>query len=494
MKPARSSQPLPWCRIGVAVVLALISVVAVLLGFRFLQDEPVRYDDPVEHFKYGSTGGERNLGFPYWVWRVLPEICGDYLPGDGFASVGLIYEPGNDLPVGMSRRRHLGMDRVFLNCAACHTSTVRTAPAADPMLVVGMGANTLDLMAFEKFMYQCAADRRFTPTQIVPRIQAAGADLDLLDRYIVYPLAVHLMRDGVAGLLGRLRFVHNQPDWGPGRVDTFNSAKAVYNFPVERLREEERLGAADFPTIWNQAAKQGMQLHWDGNNDRVEERNLNASFGTGATPRLIDHASLARIQRWNATARPPAFADYYPVDHELATRGKAVYAGYCAECHGASGSDFSGARVGKVTPLHAIGTDPYRLNSFTPELAANLNTPYARTDYRFKHFRKTFGYANAPLDGLWLRAPYLHNGSVPSRWDLLQPASARPVSFRRGTDLYDPRMLGFVHDVEAENGRQYFLYDTRVAGNANSGHEGSAYGTELPDRDKWALIEYLKTF
>ena len=55
MKPARSSQPLPWCRIGVAVVLALISVVAVLLGFRFLQDEPVRYDDPVEHFKYGST-------------------------------------------------------------------------------------------------------------------------------------------------------------------------------------------------------------------------------------------------------------------------------------------------------------------------------------------------------------------------------------------------------------------------------------------------------
>ena len=33
--------------------------------------------------------------------------------------------------------------------------------------------------------------------------------------------------------------------------------------------------------------------------------------------------------------------------------------------------------------------------------------------WKFSHFRKTEGYANMPLDGLWLRAPYLHNGSVP---------------------------------------------------------------------------------
>ena len=26
------------------------------------------------------------------------------------------------------------------------------------------------------------------------------------------------------------------------------------------------------------------------------------------------------------------------------------------------------------------------------------------------HFRKTDGYATMPLDGVWLRAPYLHNG------------------------------------------------------------------------------------
>ena len=32
----------------------------------------------------------------------------------------------------------------------------------------------------------------------------------------------------------------------------------------------------------------------------------------------------------------------------------------------------------------------------------------------FRIFTRAQGYANAPLDGIWLRAPYLHNGSVPN--------------------------------------------------------------------------------
>ena len=113
---------------------------------------------------------------------------------------------------------------------------------------------------------------------------------------------------------------------------------------------------------------------------------------------------------------------------------------------------------------------------------------------RFSHFRKTFGYANAPMDGMWLRAPYLHNGSVPTLWDLLQPASKRPKTFWRGNDRYDPVRLGFVADVAEENGRRFFRFDTAVAGNGNMGHEGERYGTQLSDGEKWDLIEYLKTF
>ena len=98
------------------------------------------YDDPVERLKYGSTGRERNMGFSYWIWKALPEVCADHLPGEGYASLGILFEPGRDLPVGMSQRRHMGIDRVFLNCAVCHTSTVRVAENAEPLLVAGQSA------------------------------------------------------------------------------------------------------------------------------------------------------------------------------------------------------------------------------------------------------------------------------------------------------------------------------------------------------------------
>jgi hypothetical protein len=148
-----------------------------------------------------------------------------------------------------------------------------------------------------------------------------------------------------------------------------------------------------------------------------------------------------------------------------------------------------------VTPIAAIGTDRGRLDSYTLQLAQNQGMLYsADPKRRFRHFRKTWGYANAPLDGIWLRAPYLHNGSVPTLWDLLQPAAQRPARFYRGNDLYDPRRLGFVADQPLSQGRRLFAFDTALPGNGNAGHEGAPYGTTLPDADKWALLEYLKTF
>ncbi|MBC7943668.1 MAG: c-type cytochrome, partial [Burkholderiales bacterium] len=211
-----------------------------------------------------------------------------------------------------------------------------------------------------------------------------------------------------------------------------------------------------------------------------------------ATPPTIDLKAIGRLEAWLLDVKPPVYP--YAIDRELALSGESIYQAYCADCHGQSGADFKGARVGHVTPIAEIGTDRGRLDSFTADLAANLGSVYAGYDWRFKGFRKTFGYANMPLDGLWLRAPYLHNGSVPTVRDLLEPASARPRVFYRGYDVYDPRKLGFVSDVAEENGRAYFEFDTSLAGNDNQGHEGKAYGTELRAEQKAALVEFLKTF
>jgi cytochrome c553 len=488
-----------WVRI-LFILLALPTVIALALGLymwqRFRGDTPVTYDDIEEHFKYGSTGGERESGFPYWIFQALPQICAEHLPGKGYASLGLLYEEGKDLPVGMSRRRFTGIDRTFLNCAVCHTSTVRDTPQAKPRLYLGMPAAQLDIMAFERFFFDCAKDPKFSAEFIVPEARrlakAAGSNLDLLDRYLIYPVAVALMRERLLMLAGRFSFVLDQPDWGPGRVDTFNSAKVIFNFPMHQIAAKEKNGPADFPSIWLQAPRVGMQLHWDGNNTKVEERNKSAAFGTGTTPPTIDTEAIGRLEQWLLTKEPPKYP--YPIDSAKATRGSALYTEYCSACHGAGARDFKGEQVGKVTPIEAIATDRRRLDSYTYELAVNQSTLYAGYPWRFQNFRKTFGYANMPLDGVWLRAPYLHNGSVPTLRDLLEPAAARPKVFYRGYDVFDTAKVGFVSNVPQENDRRYFKYDTEVPGNGNAGHEGVRYGTSLPADDKDALVEFLKSF
>ncbi len=491
-----------WRRIGMAALIAptvAMVILGIYLGVRFGTNTPVTYADPEEHFKYGSTGGELDSGFPYWIFQALPRpgVCN--LPG-GYASFGMIFEDGHDLPVGMSKRRYTGIDRTFLNCAVCHTSTVRDTPASKPRLVLGMPANTFDIMAFQKFFFSCAKDPNFTSDHIVPEVRALlqekhQPDLDPIDRYVVYPIAISIMRDRLTMLAGRFAWVYEQHDWGPGRVDTFNAAKVLFNFPMDRLDPTEENAPADFPSIWNQKPRQDMkmELHWDGNNDKVQERDKSAAFGTGTTPPTIDVKAIGRVEDWMmTTAKPPAFP--YPIDTVKANRGAPLYRQYCAECHGAGPNDFTGKYVGKVTPIEEIGTDRRRLDSYSYELAVNQATVYAGYDYRFTRFHKTFGYANMPLDGLWLRAPYLHNGSVPNLRELLEPASARTKVFYRGDDVYDPANVGFVANVAEEGGKRYFEYDTRAPGNGNGGHEGRYYGTELPAADKDALVEYLKTF
>ena len=77
----------------------------------------------------------------------------------------------------------------------------------------------------------------------------------------------------------------------------------------------------------------------------------------------------------------------------------------------------------------------------TPE---DVGTDYARIDVVRPQFIEAFnmspladdgaliaseGYAATPLTGVWANYPYLHNGSVPTLWHLLGPASERPAAF-----------------------------------------------------------------
>ncbi|HEY7774892.1 MAG TPA: di-heme-cytochrome C peroxidase [Marinagarivorans sp.] len=120
--------------------------------------------------------------------------------------------------------------------------------------------------------------------------------------------------------------------------------------------------------------------------------------------------------------------------------------------------------------------------------------------------RSLLAYKARSLNGIWATAPYLHNGSVPTLYELLLPkkrpgdpdeGNYRPERFEVGAREFDPIKVGFVSE-----GFDGFVFDTTVAGNLNSGHEYAAGRTAqlngevlpaLSDAQRWDLVEYLKT-
>jgi RoxA-like, cytochrome c-like len=217
------------------------------------------------------------------------------------------------------------------------------------------------------------------------------------------------------------------------------------------------------------------------------------------------------------------------IDVAKANRGREVYNRLCLACHqvidrvthsprGAGGA--GGDIVIPTYDLTAIGTDPRQAQTFErrkvslekiggpaeiasskagelvagkissqwiAESPANAKRAAEINVGRPHEFRALLVYRARPLNGIWAMAPYLHNGSVPSLYELLLPASQRSKEFYVGSWEFNPDKVGLESDSPFTGA---FKYDTSLPGNSNAGHE---YGADLNDEDRRALIEYLKT-
>jgi hypothetical protein len=167
---------------------------------------------------------------------------------------------------------------------------------------------------------------------------------------------------------------------------------------------------------------------------------------------------------------------------------------------------------------------------------------------------KPIGYVAPPLYGAWQGAPYFHNGSVPTLWDVLQPGAARPKIWQRqytapgiggknqgydhslasydfkklgwkvtelpcnnsqntaspflpcsnGMTTIDQVFAGIANAVGANNSLLYqspppvtdkqiqsrMVFNTHLYGQGSGGHD---FVQSLTDDERWALLEYLKT-
>src|SRR5919201_315016 len=241
-----------------------------------------------DYFKYGAIGNDGASGIPYPIWIAMQDVCARHLPRpQGYAALGFLYERGRnpavDTPIGFSRAK-VGVERVAINCAVCHTLRARMAADAEPQLYVGAAANTVDVLGYLQFLSRCAADERFTADQLLPAM-AAKVKLSWFEkityRFVLIPFVRKRLREQGEGLAWAKR----RPSWGPGRIDPFNPVK----FGMLHLADDETIGNSDMQAIWNLNAREQIRphapLHWDGLNNSVREVVISSALGDGTVAR-----------------------------------------------------------------------------------------------------------------------------------------------------------------------------------------------------------------
>jgi hypothetical protein len=460
----------------ILIAVLLIGGVGYLAWYNLFREVPTYYESPEEHFKYGSIGTENAEGIPYWIWLVLPRLFPEYLPGSGgYTSLGLTWEEGKETPVGISKKT-IGFPRQGITCAVCHTATYRKTAQDKPIIVPAAPSNRFDSQSFLRFIFACANDPRFNSEYILKAI-AYNHDLSALETQLYRYLIIPQTKKAILKQQESYAWMDSRPNWGAGRIDPFNPVK----FRTLSLPLDNTIGNSDMMSLWNQKQHQGFALHWDGLETSLTETVNTGAIGDGASRKAIALPGLQRVEQYITQLDPPDYP--FEINSSLADRGKPIFDNNCASCHA-----FGGERIGTVIPISEIGTDRHRLDMWT-QAGADTYNEYAKDyEYDFDNLRKTDGYVAVSLDGLWLKAPYLHNGSVPYLQDILETPENRTKVFYRGYDVYDPQKVGFIAEgSEAEIG---FKYDTSVTANSNQGH---LYGIDLPSKDKAELIEYLKT-
>ncbi|MER9630999.1 hypothetical protein [Mesorhizobium sp. M0296] len=533
------------------LVAAALAATAVLIHVENGWAKPV-FRPSQEAFLQGSIGTEL---MPLPVTSVLPDMFPEYfLPGgkdagDWAQQFGFLrygdphYNEG--LPVGFAISNYRPASGapspvpfVGFSCALCHSTEIRENDAHPGTILYGPGSVSLNLFAWidafqaailarepsppgQTFDAASPPPYRLTLASISDAYQAKmGRKLGLSERIMIWAW-LRQIRDRITGGLPRFdepfggaqsrdpQFVPT----GPTRTQPFRTlVRSTLDRPGNDMPVYTKIA-----TVYSEDLRHRAQF--DGTIANLYARSSLAALAAGATITNMALPEIAHNIRnasdFTATLRPPRYDDMFPEnaarrDAARVKRGWEVYRQYCTDCHGdrdsVTGGWVNGAKTGEVLPVAELKTDPERVMfRHYGELAAIMFGLFP--DKHPFHFPREDiwpqpgeennvtirGYVNAPLDGMFLRAPYLHNGSVLTLAELINLKQRREV-FYRGDNTYDPIEVGF-RSPDAVDAHNYFKFDTTLRGNSNKGHDYPwAYGDPRrnPD-DLAALLEYLKT-
>jgi hypothetical protein len=482
-----------------------------------------------------------------------PE-AGDWIEQFGFLRN---QDESNGLPIGFTvhnLRPQTGAPSpvpfVGFACALCHTTGIQTSEREEPRIISGPGSVSLNIFAYVDALQAAIAERErpaggglpdlanpppylLTADQLIETYESeSGNAVRLQDRMMIrlwlsqfrQRIEDSAQRYGEPFGHGRSREETVAPT-GPTRTQPFRVLiRTLVHRPGTDMKVFSKM-ATVFSEDWRTRAQ------FDGSISDINARSSFAALAQGATSINLAKPEIAHNIREASTyttmLRAPRFTDVFPdaqlADSATLSHGRDVYRARCFDCHGdraADGGWEMGTRTNTVIPLAEIGTDPERVAfRYYGELAGRVHAhldihrqgaPYIAVGSHKRHpfaFDRELiyplpgdeedvesrGYVAGPLDGAFLRAPYLHNASVLTLAELLNLEPRREV-FYRGRNLYDLARVGFVSPTRADT-RHYFAFDTAVVGNTNTGHDyPRAYDDPArSEPDLRALIEYLKT-
>ncbi len=185
---------------------------------------------------------------------------------------------------------------------------------------------------------------------------------------------------------------------------------------------------------------------------------------------------------------PPKYT--HPINKKLAAEGELIFMDNCRACHGTYGADAFYPNL--IVPGCIIQTDSmlFKSNQQNKPFIDWFNKSWFAQGSNPAKLVPSDGYIAPPLDGIWITAPYFHNGSVPTIEAVLN-SKLRPKYWSRDFENpeYDYQHLGWKYETK-DKPEPKKTYNTTMPGYGNYGHY---FGDHLSDKERKALIEYLKT-
>jgi cytochrome c5 len=455
------------------IVLFLIGLTCfafVSIADQFQPEEPERIEaskqrtgDAGTGYTYLTTGDYLKSGIPYSLFMLAtPKDSNNFLQRSGdnqylSHDFTAVKAPNGELVVAP-------------NCLQCH------AQLFEGKLIIGLGNSFSDYtikrgntaLFAEKFLKNLKGEqaRKYDAAKnFIDAVKSVAPDL------VTSTKGVNLA-DGLAYLL----VSHRDP-------------QSLKWSDTNLLPPPDDIIPTDVPAWWLLKKKHAMFYNGFGRGDFgrfLMASNLLTVTDTSEAKEVDSHFNdvLAYINSLEAPRYPRQ------IDPEMAAEGKKLFTANCKKCHGSYGEAPEYPNL--LIPARIIKTDSllYTANYSNPQFIDWFNKSWFTTGDHPARLVPYKGYIAPPLDGVWITAPYMHNGSVPTLEAMLN-SKIRPTYWKRSFSKpsYNYDSPGWNYEQQDSPGDSE-VYNTQLKGFGNYGHY---FGDKFSTGERRAVIEYLKT-